>query len=106
VFEVGKREMKYPVGPKTQRLAANTQAGRLAALLNRVLYSADVRDVPIIDDVVKKRWVAEELIYKSDDPFPDGVSAPDSKAAYFKTEDLMRAIRDYLEFRSFEEVIP
>jgi hypothetical protein len=95
--------MKYPVGPQTQKKAAQTEPGKLAALLNRVLYSADTKDIEVAQGYVKKRWVAENEFYRGEDPLPEGLAA---KPNYCTTEELMRAIRDYLEFRSFEEVIP
>lgn len=95
--------MKYPVGPQTIRRAAQTQPGKLAALLNRVLYSADARDIEVSKDYKAKRWVAENEFFRGEDPLPEGIAA---KPNYCTTDELMRAIRDYLEFRSFEEVIP
>lgn len=98
--------MRYPVGPETQKKAAKTEPGQLAALLNRVLYSADVAEVQISEHHKTMRWVAEREFYKGDDPVPKSVPVPDRGSCYCETESLMRAIRDYLEFRSFEEVIP
>lgn len=101
--------MKYPVGPQTMKRAAQTEPGKLAALLNRVMYSADYRDVPLRGSMSRtevRRWVAEDQVFKNEDPMPKSVPACGNNACYFETEALMRAIRDYLEFRSFEEVIP
>lgn len=95
--------MKYPVGPQTLKKAANTEPGKLAALLNRVLYSADIKDVEIAAGYKAKRWVAEQEFYRGDASLPPGLQ---SRENYCETEALMRAIRDYLEFRSLEEVIP
>lgn len=101
--------MKYPVGPQTIKRAAQTEPGKLAALLNRVLYSADCSDVTLpgtIGEVKVRRWVAEDQVFRNEDQMPASVPACGNNACYFETETLMRAIRDYLEFRSFEEVIP
>ena len=101
--------MKYPVGPQAMKRAAQTEPGKLAALLNRVLYSADYRDVPLPGSMGKteaRRWVAEDQVFKNNDEMPKSVPACGNNACYFETEALMRAIRDYLEFRSLEEVIP
>ena len=102
--------MKYPVGPQTQAKAAKTEPGKMAAALNRVLYSADAREVLISNTDPKqgtiKGWVAQVKVFKNNDELPSGVAPHGDNGLYFLTEDLMRAIRDYLEFRSFEEVIP
>lgn len=98
--------MKYPVGPQTRKKAAQTQPGKLAALLNHVLYSADTHKVHVTEHVAVERWVAEKMFFIGDDPLPEGLSSPEGAESYCETEALMRAIRDYLEFRSFEEVIP
>jgi hypothetical protein len=102
---------KFPVGPETIKKAAKTVPGQLAVLLNKVLYSADYRKVlepgftsqPTIEC---RRWVAEDVVYKGDKPIPSGMKGIESRANYFETEELMIAIRDYLEFSSFKEVIP
>jgi hypothetical protein len=100
--------MKLPVGPQTLKKAANTEAGKLACLLNRVLYVADKRDVQISSEPTAqvKKWVAPEDVYKGNDPLPSGMPVSEQGSSYCNTEALMRAIRDYLEFKSFEEVIP
>jgi hypothetical protein len=93
--------MKYPVGPETMKEAAKTTPGQLAILLNRVLYMADYKTTG-----GTRRWVAEDVTYKGDDTIPPGMQAIPHRDKYFDTEQLMLAIRDYLEFRSLEEVIP
>lgn len=99
---------KHPIGPETQRKAANTQAGRLASALNRVLYSADTYSVSLPQSSgMIDRWCAEVRVYNGHSgKLPDGVPASCGNDDYFDTEELMRAIRDYLEFQSFLEVIP
>lgn len=98
----------YPIGPETQRKAAATQAGRLANALNRVLYGADTYNVKLRGSSgTIKRWGTEVRVYAGNgNKLPDGVPASDGNDSYFDTEELMRAIRDYLEFQSFVEVIP
>lgn len=99
--------MKYPIGPKTRQAAANTDAGKLANLLDRVLYSADTTEIinPKMMDKPMKRWVAEDRVFKSNDPLPSGMKHDESDN-HFETKHLMLAIRDYLEFTALKEVIP
>lgn len=102
---------KFPVGPETVKKASKTIPGQLAVLLNEVLYSADYRTVwekgfsdgPKIEH---RRWVAEDVVYKGDKSIPSGMEKMPGKDQYFETQELMIAIRDYLEFMSFKEVIP
>jgi hypothetical protein len=102
---------KFPVGPETVKKAAKTVPGQLAVLLNEVLYFADYKKVlepgmtsePTIEC---RRWVTEDVVFKGDKPIPDGMKKMDNRNCYFETEELMIAIRDYLEFMSFKEVIP
>jgi hypothetical protein len=102
---------KFPVGPETVKKASKTIPGQLAVLLNEVLYSADYRTVlekgfsdgPMIEH---RRWVAEDVVYKGDKPIPSGMAMIFGRDQYFETQELMIAIRDYLEFMSFKEVIP
>jgi hypothetical protein len=99
--------MKYPAGPETQKKAAKTTPGQLANLLNRLLYDGDyktVREAGLDRDV--HRWVAPDEVYKGGDAIPEGMAEVEGRESYFETESLLRAIRDYLEFRSLEEVIP
>ena len=105
---IERERMKYPVGPQALKKAAQTEAGKLASLLNRVLYEADSQDIPLKEtpSVQVKRWVAPYEFFKNDDPMPDGIPVAERGAMYCETEALMRAIRDYLEFKSLEEVIP
>ena len=39
---------KFPVGPKTMEKASKTEAGKLAASLNRVMYSADNAEIRML----------------------------------------------------------
>ena len=102
---------KFPVGPETMKKAARTVPGQLAILLNKVLYSADYRTVlepgysssPTSE---RRRWVAEDKVFKGDKTLPVGMKSIDAGSSYFETEELMIAIRDFLEFSSFKEVIP
>jgi hypothetical protein len=102
---------KFPVGPETVKKAAKTVPGQLAVLLNQVLYSADYRKVlepgftsnPTSE---RRRWVAEDEVFKGDRTIPVGMKKIENRSNYFETEELMIAIRDYLEFMSFKEVIP
>jgi hypothetical protein len=103
--------MKIPCGPETRKKAANTTPRQLASLLNRVLYSADHKHVleegwSKINDKPVRRWVAHDVVYKGDEPIPEGMTKIEDKDKYFETEALLIAIRDFLEFKSFEEVIP
>lgn len=102
---------KFPVCPETIKEAAKTVPGQLAVLLNKVLYSADYRKVlepgftstPTIEC---RRWVAEAEVFKGDSTIPVGMKKIENRSSYFETQELMIAIRDYLEFSSFKEVIP
>jgi len=103
--------MKHPIGPETQKKAAKTVPGQLAILLNQVLYTGDYRT--ILEEgwsndkkVERRRWVAEDVVYKGDSVIPPGMAKIPERDKYFETEELLRSIRDFLEFRSFEEVIP
>jgi hypothetical protein len=103
--------MKFPAGPETQKKAAKTVPGQLAILLNAVLYSGDYRTVleegwSKDQKVERRRWVAEDVVYKGNDVIPPGMAKIPERDAYFETEELLRSIRDFLEFRAFEEVIP
>jgi len=101
--------MKYPVGPKTRKLASETEPGKLASLLNQVLYSTDTADVPLTGSASTmhvKRLVMPFEVYRGNDPLPCSIPASGSKDQYFKTESLILVIRDYLEFMSFKEIIP
>jgi len=103
--------MKIPCGPETRKKAAKTTPGQLAALLNRVLYSGDYRNVleegwSTQQNKLLRRWVAEDVVYKGDDAIPEGMTRIEGRDSYFETEALLRSIRDFLEFKSFEEVIP
>lgn len=99
---------RYPVGPKTLARAAKTEAGKLAELLNRVLYSADNREVREQGfssdkfDQAKMRWVAEREIYINASALPSRLS--ESKPQYIETQRLMLAIRDFLEEVAIREV--
>jgi len=99
--------MKYPVGPKTQAKAAETDPGKLAALLNRLLYEADFREVvvPSVGPYPRRIWGCSDMIFKGSDKLPSGMRV-EERENYVNPEVLMRAIRDYLEFCSFAEVIP
>jgi hypothetical protein len=102
---------KFPVGPETVKKAAKTVPGQLAVLLNEVLYSADYKKVlePGFSDmpqIERRRWVAEDEVFKGDKPIPSGMKGMANRNSYFETQELMIAIRDYLEFMSFKEVIP
>jgi hypothetical protein len=106
--------MKFPVGPRTIEKAAKTEAGKLAAALNRVLYSADNADVMLksgydgkgVDkfDVKARRYVCQDKVFRNDDPLPPGVSPCGNDGKYFETEQLMHAIRDFLESAAIREV--
>lgn len=99
--------MKYPVGPKTRKEAAATQPGRLAAILNKILYNGDFRQVKISDHCKEVRhWSTTDTVYMGDISLPEGVDYIEQGRNSVCPEDVLRAIRDYLEFRSFEEVIP
>jgi hypothetical protein len=103
--------MKIPCGPETRKKAAKTTPGQLATLLNRVLYSGDYRSViepgwSKDHGIEHRRWVAEDVVYKGDDAIPEGMPKIEGRENYFETEALLRSIRDFLEFKSFEEVIP
>lgn len=106
--------MKFPVGPKTIEKAAKTEAGKLAAALNRVLYSADNADILIksgygrngVDkfDIKAHRYVCLDKVFCNDDPLPSGVSPCGDGGKFFETEQLMNAIRDFLEAAAIREV--
>lgn len=96
---------KYPIGPETLKKAGNTQSGKLAAALNRVLYVGDTKTITV-NNCNYKGWVTGDEIWRGDAPLPDGVPAVGHKDCYFETEQLLRAIRDHLEFMALKEVIP
>jgi hypothetical protein len=101
---------KYPIGPKTIEKASKTEAGKLAGLLNRVLYSADNAEVMIKThsnnfDTKADRYVCQQRVFKGNDLMPSSVTCPPhSDGKYFETEKLMLAIRDYLEATAIREV--
>jgi hypothetical protein len=101
---------KYPIGPKTIEKASKTEAGKLAGLLNRVLYSADNAEVMIKThsnncDTKADRYVCQQRVFKGNDLMPTSVTCPPhSDGKYFETEKLMLAIRDYLEAAAIREV--
>jgi hypothetical protein len=99
--------MKYPVGPITRANAAETDPGKLAALLNQLLYEADFREVvvPSVGPQSRRIWGCSDMIFKGSARLPSGMKA-EERENYVNPEVLMRAIRDYLEFCSFAEVIP
>jgi hypothetical protein len=102
--------MKYPVGPKTIERASKTEVGKLATLLNRVLYSADNMDVMVKGynhdkfDLKMRKFACEDKVFKNKDPMPKSVPAHPDGDCYFATEQLMFAIRDYLEAAAIREV--
>lgn len=106
--------MKFPVGPKTIEKAAKTEAGKLAAALNRVLYSADNAEILMksgkdgkgVDQFTVKvrKYVCEDEVFRNNDPLPSAVSPCGSGGHYFETEQLMIAIRDYLEAAAIRAV--
>jgi hypothetical protein len=104
---------RYPVGPKTIERAAATEAGKMAALLNRVLYHSGNADIAMwssTDNGVAKfetrtrKYICPENTFRNTDPMPRGVIACGSGNSYFSTEKLMLAIRDYLEAAAIREV--
>lgn len=105
---------KYPIGPKTMERAANTEAGKLAAALNRVMYDADNAEVMMkshtnsdgIDQYTTKtrRYVCPDKVFRNKDLLPKGVPAIGNEGYYFETERLFLAIRDYLESAAIREV--
>lgn len=100
-------DSKYPVGPETIKLAGRTELGKLAAVLNRVLYSADHTEV-ISKEIPKeelRRWVAPSETYVSiSQELPKGLSR--IRNSYIDTQELMLLIRDALEFEAIRKVSP
>ena len=105
---------RYPVGPKTIEKAAKTEAGKLAAAINRVMYHAGSAEICMksrtdsngIDHFETRRhkYICEVETFKNEDPLPKGVAACHNRQNYFKTEQLLLAIRDYLEAAAIREV--
>lgn len=105
---------KFPVGPKTMEKAAKTEAGKLAAALNRVIYHSDNAEIRMLshlgtngvpDYTIKAhKYVCPDKVFRNQDALPKGVPATGSGGSYFETEQLMLAIRDYLEAASIREV--
>lgn len=101
---------KHPVGPKTIERASKTEAGKLAKLLNRLLYCSDYQEVAMKGfaqekfDIVKKRYVIEDLIYRNEDALPCGIPAAGTGGSYVEPGRLLLAIRDHLEAAAIREV--
>ena len=105
---------KFPVGPKTMEKASKTEAGKLAAALNRVMYSADNAEIRMLSHlgtngvpeytIKAHRYVCPDKMCRNQDALPKGVPATGNEGRYFETEQLMFAIRDYLEAAAIREV--
>ena len=105
---------RFPVGQKTIDKAAKTEAGKLAASLNRVMYSADNAEIRMFshrgtDGVAEytikaHKYVCQDVVFRNQDALPKGVRATGHGGSYFETEQLMIAIRDYLEAAAIREV--
>ena len=105
---------KFPVGPKTMEKAAKTEAGKLAAALNRVIYHSDDADIGMRSHkndngeweytIHTHKYVCPDKVFRNQDALPKGVPATGNGGSYFETEQLMLAIRDYLEAAAIREV--
>lgn len=101
---------KYPVGPKTLKRASQTEAGKLAALLAEVIYTADECEVMVKThgdtfNGKARRYVCEDKVFLGSNNLPKSVPACESKDyLYFETKRLMLAIQDFLEEVSIREV--
>ena len=94
--------------------ASKTEAGKLAASLNRVMYSAhnaEIRMFPhrgtdgVAECTIKAhKYVCPDKVFRNQDALPKGVPATGHEGYYFETEQLMLAIRDYLEAAAIREV--
>ncbi len=104
----------FPVGPKTLEKAAKTEAGKLAAALNRVMYQADNADIGMRSHKdAKNEWqytihahkyVCPDKVFRNQDQLPKGVPGCGIEEKYFETEKLMISIRDYLEAEAIRAV--
>ena len=104
----------FPVGPKTMERAAKTEAGKLAAAINRVMYSANNAEIRMLSHlgtngvpeytIKAHKYVCPDEVYRNQDALPKGVPPAGSGGSYFETEQLMIAIRDYLEAAAIREV--
>lgn len=96
-----------PIGPQTQQRAAETEAGKLAKLLNRILYYSDTRQLQVLGSpgalTPNHYLISNALTFVNKDPLPEGLHAVNS---HVETEEALRAIRDFLEYKALEEVIP
>lgn len=92
---------KFPCGPETRKKAAETEAGKLAILLNDILYVADTQ--PSEHKYCSPRLVMPTKLL-THAPVPKSI--PIDGSNYVDTIQVIRAIRDYLEWVSFQEVIP
>ena len=105
---------KYPVGPKTIEKAAKTEAGKMAAALNRVLYHSGSAEICLMSytdsngidrfETRCRKYVCNVVTFNDQDPLPKGVPTCENGGYYFPTEQLLLAIRDYLEEAAIREV--
>ena len=105
---------RFPVGPKTLDKAAKTEAGKLAAALNRVIYHSDNAETRMLSHhgtngvpeytIKAHKYVCPDKVFRNQDALPKGVLATGHEGHYFETEKLMLAIRDYLEAAAIREV--
>ena len=105
---------KSPVGPKTIAKAAKTEAGKMAALLNRLLYQSGSAEICMKSRTDSKgidhfeyrshKYICDVETFRNQDPLPKGLATCGSGQSYFKTESLLLAIRDHLEAAAIREV--
>jgi len=105
---------RFPVGPRTIERAAQTEAGKLAALLNRLLYHSGSAEIAMKSHTdssgvghfttIAQKYICNVQTFCNKDPLPKGISPCGSGELYFKTESLLLAIRDFLEAAAIREV--
>ena len=94
--------------------AAKTEAGKLAAALDRLMYCSGNADIAMRSHtnsdgvpqytILARKYVCNENVYRHADELPKGVPPTGHEDNYFNTETLLFALRDYLEAAAIREV--